>query len=102
MASTKQPPLSNRTVGWNIFPIPAGSTFDFTGSNLVVKRITVSANATGSLRLLWNNGSSFITPITGGGPFTIEPNGQYNYDYAFTVDAGLMTAGFVLVEFCAL
>lgn len=102
MASRKQPELANRTAGWNVFPIAAGSSFDLTGTNFVVKRITVSANATGSLRLLWNNGSSFIQNITGAGGFTLEPQGQYDFDNAFTVDCSLLTAGFVLVEYCSL
>lgn len=100
MASRKQPALSSRNAGWNILAVAAGGNGVFTGSNQVVKRITVPANATGLLRLYWNNGSSFIASVTGSGGFSVEPQGQYDYDYPYTVDSGLITAGTVIVEWC--
>lgn len=102
MASRKQPALSNRVAGWSVLVVVPGGNPTFTGSNQVVKRVIVPANATGILRLYWNNGSSFAITVTGSGGFTIEPEGQYDFDYGFQVDCGLITAGQVAVEFCEL
>lgn len=102
MASRKQPSLSARVAGWNVQAVVAGGNGVFGGSSRVVKRITVSAAATGSLRLLWNNGSSAVFVVTGSGGFTLEPQGQYDWDYDFTVDCGLVVGATTLVEFCEL
>lgn len=102
-ATAKQPPLSTRTAAWAVQRVDFGGNGVFNGASRVVKRITAPGDCVGLLRLYWNNGSSSIlTLVAGSGPLTVEPNGQYNYDYDFTVDCGLMTAGVVFVEFCDL
>lgn len=83
-----------------MFRCIAGSQLTFTGAGQVVKRITTQSNTTGVLRILWNNGSSYASPVTGS--LVLTPDGQYDYDNDFTVDCSLITAGDVVVEVCDL
>lgn len=102
MASQRQTPLSQRIASWAIQSVAPGTIAGFNGSSQAVKRIVVSANATGTLRLDWNGGSFALITVTGSGGFTLEPQGQYDWDQPFTVNCAGVAGAPTLVEFCAL
>lgn len=85
MGSQLQPPAHTRIAKYFVVEVEAGTSATFTGPGQVVKRVIVPAGGTGYLNLTWDTAPYQYNTFYGA--IVLEPDGQYNYDAGFTVDA---------------